>query len=158
MAKEPTNEQGAIRPWLLILLIIVALGAAGYLGWQYLNQKNTPTPIPVTPSTITTPSAPIPSTTVSPAATPSPTVSIIDDTAALLKVCQDKEIVTCFLKKIDGNFAYGDVYPGSAQHSYWYAMKTGNTWSIVADSQKDPVPPCAVVTGFPKTIVETCTK
>jgi len=63
------QEQGAIRPWLLIVLVITILGAAGYFGWQYWSQKNT-TP---TVSPTITPSA---SATVSKSITPTPTTSV----------------------------------------------------------------------------------
>jgi|GEM_PF-1539746 len=39
MEQEPMQEQGAIRPWLLIVLVIAILGAVGYFGWQYWSQK-----------------------------------------------------------------------------------------------------------------------
>jgi len=34
-----TNAPGKIKHWLLITLIIAAVGAVGYFGWQYWNQK-----------------------------------------------------------------------------------------------------------------------
>jgi len=55
---EDYQEQGAIRPWLLIVLVVAILGAAGYFGWQYLNKtKENPNPNPSS-STMTSESMP----------------------------------------------------------------------------------------------------
>lgn len=65
MEQEPqtpmTNTPGTIRPWLLIVLIAVAVGAAGYFSWYAMagpGKKAEPTP------TVSTSSTPTTSTTV----------------------------------------------------------------------------------------------
>ena len=57
MEQEPQNESGAVRPWLLILLLVVILIGAGLWGWQYwMNKTKTVTPITiVTPTVSSTP-------------------------------------------------------------------------------------------------------
>lgn len=53
MEQEPMQSPGAIRPWLLIVLIAVAVGAAGYFGWQYLNKtREIPNPSPSSSETL----------------------------------------------------------------------------------------------------------
>ena len=61
MEQEPQNESGAVRPWLLILLLAVILIGAGLWGWQYWMSKTKT----VTPITIVTPTVSSTPTTVS---------------------------------------------------------------------------------------------
>lgn len=76
------NESGAIRLWLLVVLLIVILGGAGYFGWHYYWSQNSTNQLPVVEPTIiistpTTAPTPIisPTPLASPTATASPTVS-----------------------------------------------------------------------------------
>lgn len=47
---EPQNQPAMVRPWLLIVFLIVILAAGGYWGWQYWTKTKTPT---VAPTTVT---------------------------------------------------------------------------------------------------------
>jgi|GEM_PF-5844318 len=83
MEQEPqspmTNAPGVIRPWLLITLIVVAVGAAGYFGWYFMSgpgkkTETIPTPSVSTSSTPTTTKSTTP--TVTTTSTPTVTATV----------------------------------------------------------------------------------
>jgi len=51
----PQTKPAMVRPWLLIVFIIVALAGAGYFGWRWYSNHKTTTPSPSnTTTTIST--------------------------------------------------------------------------------------------------------
>lgn len=74
------DEQGMVRPWLLVVLLIVILGGAGYFGWHYYWSQNSTNQTPIAEPTIIMPTAKIVPTSTpiispTPLTTPSTTVS-----------------------------------------------------------------------------------
>lgn len=92
MEPQSDNKTGAIRPWILITLIVLIIAAVGSFVWYYL-QKNNALPLPTTTLTAT------------PVVTPKTTPKISPTTAASISTTDWK---TYENKELGFSFEYPD--------------------------------------------------
>lgn len=114
---ETENEPGMVRPWLLVVLVVVILAGISFFTWNYLQGKKTDTNIASVNSTIATPT---PDTAiVVPSATPTVSPSPISTA--------DWKTYT------DATYGFSFKYPASLNSRATYSNLIANFGGVAED-------------------------